>query len=157
MTMSEVYGIMPQLLFFLMPFKLCKVNFMSCCTKNNFIYQPVAIRQLQFLILERSKQNPEYVDQTHNPAKQERASSKWTSNCYVHCTTDCCLPTVNEVTTEEVRRLIITSPLKSCELDPIPTFFYSRSSWMSCCLSLRCCATDQFGIVSYHRHRSDPS
>jgi len=86
MTMSEVYGIMPQLLFFLMPFKLCKVNFMSCCTKNNFIYQPVAIRQLQFLILERSKQNPEYVDQTHNPAKQERASSKWTSNCYVHCT-----------------------------------------------------------------------
>src|SRR6218665_350866 len=39
-----------------------------------------------------------------------------------HPTTDCCLPTVNEVTTEEVRRLIITSPPKSCELDPIPTF-----------------------------------
>ena len=40
-----------------------------------------------------------------------------------HPTTDCCLPTVNEVTTEEVRRLIITSPPKSCELDPAPTFF----------------------------------
>lgn len=69
----------------------CLLNYVrltSChvAQKNNFIYQPVAIRQLQFLILEWSRQNREYVDQTHNPAKQERASSKWTSNCYVHCT-----------------------------------------------------------------------
>src|SRR6218665_4025374 len=57
---------------------------------------------------------------------REKEGTYWEDRISFHSkepTTDCCLPTVNEVTTEEVRRLIITSPPKSCELDPIPTFF----------------------------------
>ena len=39
-----------------------------------------------------------------------------------HSTTDCRLPTLNTVTSEELRRLVLASPPKSCELDPLPTF-----------------------------------
>src|SRR6218665_2593212 len=36
--------------------------------------------------------------------------------------TDCKLSTMNDVTSAELRCIILTSPPKSCELDPIPTF-----------------------------------
>src|SRR6218665_3518324 len=36
--------------------------------------------------------------------------------------TDCKLSTMNAVTSSELRCIILTSPPKSCELDPIPTF-----------------------------------
>src|SRR6218665_3537473 len=39
-----------------------------------------------------------------------------------HPSTDCSLSSINKVIAEELRRIIIGSPPKSCELDPLPTF-----------------------------------
>src|SRR6218665_2521135 len=42
--------------------------------------------------------------------------------CLVFHPTDCRLSTMNAVTSAKLRCIILTSPPKSCELDPVPTF-----------------------------------
>jgi len=72
-----------------------------------------------------------------------------------HSTTDCRLPSLNVVTSEELRRLVLASPPKSCELDPLPTFLLQEYvDVLLPLLTVLCNRSIQDGVLSPSQKRS---